>query len=328
MENLVAAGHAREVVLPRGLEIVRHHCFHGADHPRVHGRDGPGAGSALVDDARVAQVVEPSARHRRNIGRAGRGHFERILAGEPAQRLAHRHVACAAHLGDGRDGELLAGVEPPAHQGLAEPLVDTVLDGLPGGDGREIETTRRGAGRLHGRRLSLADQGLILRVEQVAKPIAENVHRDKQNDQRHTGDHGNPPLPRKQVTVADLDERPERWLGRRHAEAEEGQRRFRHDGEGDVERRENEDRVQHVGQKLRCHDKSLSVPDKLGRGHIVLLLLHQHRAADETGEMRPMGNPSARMTIGIASAARLSLDISDWLMPPISSATSIAGKVN
>src|SRR5438876_9794205 len=74
------------------------------------------------------------------------------------------------------------------------------------------------------------------RIQRVAQPIAEQIDRQHQNDQRGAGEYGDPPLSREQEIVADPDQRPQRWPRRGHADAEKRQRRFEHDGGGDVER--------------------------------------------------------------------------------------------
>ncbi len=56
------------------------------------------------------------------------------------------------------------------------------------------------------------------------------------SDQRDAGEDRDPPFAGEQEVVADADQRAERGLGRRHADAEEGQRRLGDDGDAEVER--------------------------------------------------------------------------------------------
>ena len=60
------------------------------------------------------------------------------------------------------------------------------------------------------------------------------------------------PENRKSLPIA--DQRAERRLGRRHADAEERQRRLGDDRGRDVDRRQHQHRAQHVGQHVAAHD--------------------------------------------------------------------------
>ena len=63
-----------------------------------------------------------------------------------------------------------------------------------------------------------------------------------------------PPLAREQELVADPDQGAERGHGRRHADAEEGQRRLGDDGEAEVDGGDHQHRAHHVGQHVADHD--------------------------------------------------------------------------
>ncbi len=56
------------------------------------------------------------------------------------------------------------------------------------------------------------------------------------------GEQEDPPLAREQEVLADADQRAERGLRRRHADAEEGQRRLLDDGEREPDRRDDQHR--------------------------------------------------------------------------------------
>ena len=91
-------------------------------------------------------------------------------------------------------------------------------------------------------------------VERVAQPVAEQIHRQHQNRQRQARKRHDPPFARKEEVLADPDQRAERRLGRRQADAEERQRRLGDDGEREVDRRDHQHRPHHVGQDMADED--------------------------------------------------------------------------
>src|SRR5712691_8141067 len=74
-----------------------------------------------------------------------------------------------------------------------------------------------------------------LRVQRVAQPVAQKVHRQNQGGERDAGEHGDPPVARLQHLVAEANQRAERGLGRRQADAQERQRRLGDDGEAEID---------------------------------------------------------------------------------------------
>jgi hypothetical protein len=80
------------------------------------------------------EIVEPGDSDDRNAGRAVRRHLQSIFRRQPAQRLAHGHIAGAEAFGEGGDSQRLARVEIAAHQRVAKLLVYSLLDGRSGGD--------------------------------------------------------------------------------------------------------------------------------------------------------------------------------------------------
>ena len=63
-----------------------------------------------------------------------------------------------------------------------------------------------------------------------------------------------PPFAREQKVLADADQRAERGLGRRQADAEEGQRRLGDDREREIDRGDHQHRPHHVGQDVANED--------------------------------------------------------------------------
>src|SRR3954471_15267499 len=86
-----------------------------------------------------------------------------------------------------------------------------------------------------------------LRIERVAQPVAEQVHRQHQRGERGAGKDGDPPVARLQHLVAEPDQRAERGLGRRQADAQERQGRFGDYGEAEIEGGDHQHRAGDVG---------------------------------------------------------------------------------
>ena len=59
------------------------------------------------------------------------------------------------------------------------------------------------------------------RVQQVAQPVAQQVHHQYQDHQHDAGDHRDPPRAAEDELETAVDERSERWLRHRHPEPEE-----------------------------------------------------------------------------------------------------------
>src|SRR5580698_762056 len=79
------------------------------------------------------------------------------------------------------------------------------------------------------------------RIERVAQPVAEQVDGQDQRRQRQAGEGDDPPLPGKQIVVADPDQSPERGHGVGHAGTEKRQRRLGDDGEREVDGGDDQD---------------------------------------------------------------------------------------
>src|SRR3712207_6296983 len=89
-----------------------------------------------------------------------------------------------------------------------------------GNSTRRSRTSRRGGAMLP-----------QLRIQGVAEPVAQQVDREDHRDEGGSREDGDPPLAAEEKIVADPDQRAERGLGRRHADAEEGERGLGEDGE-------------------------------------------------------------------------------------------------
>src|SRR5882672_2824305 len=74
-----------------------------------------------------------------------------------------------------------------------------------------------------------------LRIQRVAQPVAEQIHREHQRHQRDAGKYRDPPFPREQELVADADQRAQGRTGGRHADAEERKRGLGNDRGGDMD---------------------------------------------------------------------------------------------
>src|ERR1700720_726913 len=76
-------------------------------------------------------------------------------------------------------------------------------------------------------------------IERVAQPVAKQVDRKDQARQRKAREGDDPPLPGKQIVIADPDQGAERGHGVGHAGSEKRQRRLGDDGEREVDGRDH-----------------------------------------------------------------------------------------
>ena len=129
-----------------------------------------------------------------------------------------------------------------------------------------------------------------LGVETVAQPVADDVHRQHEHDEGDRGEQRDPPDAREHELVADADQRAERGIGRRHADAEERQRRLGQHRGCQVDRRDDEHGAHHVGQDVAHHDPARRQADDLGGLHILLRQLHHRGGADGARILHPFVN--------------------------------------
>src|SRR5258705_4546062 len=83
-------------------------------------------------------------------------------------------------------------------------------------------------------------------MERVAQPVAEQVDREDQARQRKAREGDDPPLPGKQIIVADPDQGAERGHGVGHAGSEKRQRRLGDNSQREVDGRDHENRPHRV----------------------------------------------------------------------------------
>src|SRR6266481_5084656 len=122
-------------------------------------------------------------------------------------------------------------------------------------------------------------------IERVAQPVAEQVDREDQARQRKAREGNDPPLPGKQIIVADPDQRAERGHGVGHAGAEEGERGFGDDGEREVDGRDHQDRPHRVRQYVSQHDHRRRKRDQDGgKGQLDVGNAHD-QAVDRAAEI-------------------------------------------
>src|SRR5882724_4126305 len=124
-------------------------------------------------------------------------------------------------------------------------------------------------------------------IERVAQPVAEQVDRKDQARQRKAREGDDPPLPGKQIIVTDPDQGAERGHGVGHAGSEKRQRRLGDNSEREVDGRYHQDRPHRVRQYVPQHDHGRWKPDQLRGGHVILVLLHHHRAAHGARILHP-----------------------------------------
>ncbi|ENN88838.1 hypothetical protein RHSP_37710 [Rhizobium freirei PRF 81] len=124
-------------------------------------------------------------------------------------------------------------------------------------------------------------------IKGIAQPIAEQIDgHDKQAKLDDREEH-DPPGTGEQELVTDADERAERGLARRHADAKEGQRRFGEDRHAEIERRRNHDRRQRVRQNVLCHDAPGGHADQPCRLYIILAGLDDRLCTHRAGILHP-----------------------------------------
>ncbi len=103
------------------------------------------------------------------------------------------------------------------------------------------------------------------------------------------GKHGDPPFARLQQLVAETDQRAERRLRRRQADAQKRQRRLGDDGEAQIDGGDHQHRTGDVGQHVTDHDQERRQPDHARGLHVFLVLLDHHRAAHRARILHPEG---------------------------------------
>src|SRR6218665_2598704 len=91
-------------------------------------------------------------------------------------------------------------------------------------------------------------------VERIAQPVAQQVHRQRNQHQHGARENGNPPFAREQEVVAGADQRAQRGRGRRRAHAQEGQRGLGDDRRCHLYRGQHQHRPHDVGQHMPAHD--------------------------------------------------------------------------
>lgn len=69
-------------------------------------------------------------------------------------------------------------------------------------------------------------------VQHIAQLVADHVDGNDGDQEGNTGEDGDPVFARQHVVETVGDQQPQRWFGRRQADAEEGQRRFQRDRMG------------------------------------------------------------------------------------------------
>ena len=123
-------------------------------------------------------------------------------------------------------------------------------------------------------------------IEGVAETIADEVDRKCDEDDECPGP---PEQPRPGIERGLIlaDERAERGLVGRQADPQKGERRLGDDGKAQIDGEDDQDRADHIGQDMAQHDERGRNADKTRRLDIVLVLLHQSRAADGAGVLHP-----------------------------------------
>ncbi len=147
------------------------------------------------------------------------------------------------------------------------------------------------------------------------------------SDQHDAGEDGDPPLAREQVVVADADQRAQRGRRRRHADAQEGQRRLGDDGGG---RRgwwpAPAPGPVTLGSTWRAHDAQRRHAGHARGLHVFLVALHQRGAAHRARVLHPAGERDATRSARRRPRVSCAFGNSARPTPAISSATRIAGK--
>ena len=133
----------------------------------------------------------------------------------------------------------------------------------------------------------LADPQRSFGIEGVAQPVAQQVDRQHQGGQRDAGEDRDPPVARQQDLVAEADQRAERGLGRRQADAEERQRRLGDDGEAEIDGGDHQHRAGDVGQHVADHDQHRRQADHARRLDVFLVLLDHAPSRARCGRTAP-----------------------------------------
>src|SRR5581483_8502416 len=126
----------------------------------------------------------------------------------------------------------------------------------------------------------------LLRVEGIAKAVADEVDAEDDEHDREAREHRQPPLLR--VVLAAGDERAERRRGRLDPEPEEGERSLDEDRRRDGERAGDDDGAERVRQDVPEHDPEVARTGCLCRLDVLLLSQRQEDAAHDTRDRRPV----------------------------------------
>src|SRR5690606_38129978 len=104
------------------------------------------------------------------------------------------------------------------------------------------------------RRVLDSDISVQAWIQGVAQPVAQQVHRQDEQHERHSGKYGDPPFTGKQKIVSDTDQRAQRWRRRRDTDTQEGERGFSDDGRGQMYSGQHQYGTQHIGQHMLEED--------------------------------------------------------------------------
>src|SRR5581483_9395993 len=125
----------------------------------------------------------------------------------------------------------------------------------------------------------------LLRVESVAKPVADEVHAEHDQDDRQTRKDRQPPLLGVRLRVRDEDaERRGRVLD---PEPEERERGLGDDRRADGERSVDDDRAEGVREDVAEHDPHVAGAARLRRLDVLLLAEREEDAAHDACDARP-----------------------------------------
>src|ERR1700733_4602111 len=127
---------------------------------------------------------------------------------------------------------------------------------------------------------------LCARRQRGAYPVAEQVERERGDEQRRRGEDHVPPGHLVEVLRVGQDVPPARYR-RLDAETQERERRLEHHGRRDVQGDDHQHRCQQVGQDVKEHDPEGSGAQRPGRLDVFLFLYRQGLATDDPGDSGP-----------------------------------------
>ena len=120
------------------------------------------------------------------------------------------------------------------------------------------------------------------------KTVAEKVQTQHGHEDREAGEDRDPGSGRDLVARIRQHAAPTR-KGRPDPEAQKRQGRFRKNRTTHAQRADDDDRTQHIGQKLRQHDANVTIAQHFRRLNVALGLEGQGGRARETAGERPVG---------------------------------------